>query len=237
MGYSGQLTGQTRTPSGFSGSSFTQSSGSNPYTPSPYLDTQAGNIRTQFNQNLNENTLPGLRDKFVGAGGLGGSRQGIAEGLAAGRSNTGMANAITDLYANDYNNSQNRATQTNIAGMNASVAANGQYLNDQLGRLNSERGFYSTNRGQDLQELGLGAGLLGQANQGFLGQGQGIYGLGQQENMAPWQQLQNYSGLLGPYTQAGATNSGTGTQQYSYNPTMQWIGTLANAAGSFGKLG
>lgn len=204
--------------------------GPSAYTPNPYLEEQVGNITRGFNRNLQEQVLPGLRSKFIGSGGLGGSRQGIAEGLAAARSGEGLSSAITNLYASDYENSQNRSLQGSIAGMNAGLSARNMDLQDQMNRLNSERGFYTSQRGQDLQQLGLAAGLLGQANQGFMGQGQGIYGIGQQEQNAPWQQLQNYSGLLAPYQQAGATNSQG--QQYSYNPTMQYIGGNMQAAAS-----
>ena len=204
------------------------------YTPNPYLEKQAENITRGFNRNLQEQVLPGLRSKFIGSGGLGGSRQGIAEGLAAGRSGEGLSSAITNMYAQDYENSQNRGMQGSIAGMNAGLQARSMDLNNELARLNSERNFYSTNRGQDISQMGLAAGLLQQANQGFLGQGQGIYGLGQLENQAPWQQLQNYAGLIGPFSQAGATNQGA--QSYTYNPTMQWIGTAAQAAGPLASL-
>lgn len=208
--------------------------GSGGYSPNPYLGQQADAIKTSFNRNLSENTLPGLRDKFVGSGGLGGSRQGIAEGLAAARSNEGLANAVTNLYAQDYENSQNRGLQAAIAGNNASLQAQSLGMQNELARLNSDRGFYSTNRGQDLQQLGLAQGLLGAANAGFSGLGQGLYGLGTLEQQAPWQQLQNYNGLLAPYTQAGATN--TGSQSYTYNPTQQWLGTAAQVAGPLAAI-
>lgn len=197
----------------------------------PYLADQAKAITTGFNRNLQETVLPGLRDKFVGSGGLGGSRQGIAEGLAASRSGEGLANAITNMYGNAWEGDQNRAVQYANIGTNAN---NAQMQND-LNRLNSERGFYSTNRGQDLQQMGLAAGLLGQANQGFIGQGQGLYNVGTQEQNAPWQQLAAYSGILAPYQQAGATN--TGTQQYEYNPWMQGLGAATGLAGAAGGLG
>jgi len=220
-------------PTNYGSYNFDFSSGGG-YSPNPYLGEQAQNITRGFNRNLQEQVLPGLRSKFIGSGGLGGSRQGIAEGLAAGRSGEGLSSALTNLYASDYENSQNRNMQGRIAGMNAGIQARGMDLNNELARLNSERNFYSTNRGQDISQLGLAAGLLGQANQGFLGQGQGIYGLGQLENQAPWQQLQNYAGLIGPFSQAGATNQGA--QSYTYNPTMQWAGTAAQAAGPLASI-
>lgn len=216
-------------------SSYNFSFGPSRYEPNPYLDQQAETIRRGFNRNLQETVLPGLRSRFIGSGGLGGSRQGIAEGLAAARSGEGLSSAITNMYAQDYENSQNRGLQGQIAGMNAGLQARSMDLNDQIQRLNSERNFYTSQRGQDLSQLGLAAGLLGQANQGFLNQGQGIYGIGQQEQNAPWQQLQNYSGLLGPYQQAGATN--TQTQQYMYNPWMQGIGLGFQGASALGRLG
>lgn len=230
----GGLTDPVGTNYSPSASSYNFNFGPGRYEPNPYLGQQAENITRGFNRNLQEQVLPGLRSKFIGSGGLGGSRQGIAEGLAAGRSGEGLSSAITNMYAQDYENSQNRGMQGSIAGMNAGLQARSMDLQDQMNRLNSERNFYSTNRGQDISQMGLAAGLLGQANQGFMGQGQGIYGLGLQEQNAPWQQLQNYSGLIGPYTQAGATNQNS--QQYTYNPWMQYIGGNMQAAASMAPM-
>jgi hypothetical protein len=212
--------------SSYSGFSYSQPS----YTPSPYLKEQVENITRGFNRNLSEQVLPQLRNRFIANGGLGGSRQGIAEGLATARSAEGLASAITNLYAQDYENSMNRALQGSIASMNSGLQARNMELQNEMNRLNSERNFYTAQRGQDLSQMALAAGLLGQANQGFLGQGQGIYGLGNIEQQAPWQQAQNYGGLLAPFQQAGATNAQS--QQYYYNPAMQYIGANMQAAAS-----
>jgi hypothetical protein len=209
------------------------------YQQSPYLDQQAKNITTQFNQNLSENMLPGVRDKFIGAGGLGGSRQGIAEGLAIGRSNQGLASALTNMYGTDYENSQNRSLQGQIASMNAATSANSANmanttanrsldLNDALQRLNSERSFYSGNRQMDLTQQGLGQGLLNNANQGYMGQGAGLADLGGQGNADQWRQIQNYMALLNPNVNAGSTQ--TGYTSTTSNPGMQLVGTAMTAA-------
>lgn len=239
----GQYSGQADPMAGLfpssqaSNFSFSQSSPQGNYTPSPYLDQQANAIKTQYGQQFNEQVLPGLRDKFVGAGGLGGSRQGIAEGLAAGRSQQGLAGALANLYGNDYEQSQNRSLQAGIAGNSAAIQGRGMELQYDLGRLNSERGFYSTNRGQDLQQMGLGAGLMGQGNLGLLNQGSGIYGLGQQENQAPWQAIQNYNGILQPGYNLGGSVTQTNPGPNQGQSALGGAASGAAIGSSFGPWG
>lgn len=100
----------------------------------------------------------------------------------------------------------------------------------QLGKQNSMQNFYTANRGQDLQQIGLGASLFNQGNQGFLSQGQGIYGLGSQQQQAPWQVVNNGNAGFGQWSGYGTTtsaNTGGGAQ-----------GMLggALAGGQFGNL-
>lgn len=159
---------------------FTPSVDPQKYTQNPYLTQMGQNLQTQFNDNLMQNTLPAIRGGAVAAGGVGGSRQGIAEGLATGQSNTGAANAITNLYGQDFNNSMNRNLQ--------------QYGMDQnfyLGNQAQNQTFYTQQRGQDLQSIGLGAQLYGN----------GING--------EWSPINNATQAYQPWSGYGSTTTGS----------------------------
>jgi hypothetical protein len=112
------------------------------YQRSPYLDQIAGDITTQSNNNLQRNILPGIRSGAMAAGGLGGSRQGIAEGIAIGDSQRGLSGALGNLFGNDYQSAQGRNLQ--------------QYQGDQsyaLGNRNTDLGYFN---GANQFNLGVG---------------------------------------------------------------------------------
>jgi hypothetical protein len=148
----------------------------------PYLQSQISGLQQQYNNNLTRNVLPAIQSGANAVGGIGGARQGIAQGLAMGDSQAGFANAAANLLGSDYENSQNRALQAYQGDQNNS-----------LGYLNSDRN-YSTQMGN----LGLG---YQQANQGYdlglrnnsLGyfNGQNSYNLGTQANQNSANQIAN----------------------------------------------
>lgn len=74
----------------------------------PYLDQQANAITANLTRNMQENVMPGIRSEALASGQYGGSRQGIAEGLAASRLNQDLAPALTSLYGGAYENAQQR---------------------------------------------------------------------------------------------------------------------------------
>lgn len=79
--------------------------------PNPYLQQNADAITSQANNNLFNYQLPQINSNALAAGGYGGSRQGIAQGLAIGQTNLGIGNALAGLYGNAYENDQNRGLQ------------------------------------------------------------------------------------------------------------------------------
>lgn len=257
------------------------------YQESPYLKQQAEAIRGEANQNLQRNILPSIGSQAIATGGFGGSRQGVVEANALNDVNRASTNAISGLYAQDYQNSMNRQLQQYATDMNAYLTGRGQdqsyalgqgnlnlnaqnsqfnnmlglgnlglnYQNtmqnfglanrnsDQnfalglgnlglgkqnsdnsfmlglgnlgLGAQNANNSFYTAQRGQDLQAAGLGANLYNQGNQGYLGQGQGLYGLGSQQQAAPWNTVNNANAGLGQWSGYGTTtsaNTGGGAQ-------------------------
>jgi hypothetical protein len=80
-----------------------------------------------------------------------------------------------------------------------------------------DQNFYTQQRGQDLQQAGLGANIYNQGNAGNLGIGTGQYSVGEQYQNAPLTALQQYSSTISPYkgingTQAQIDTRGGGIQ-------------------------
>lgn len=243
----------------------------------PYLQNQANAITQQANQNLTQNQLPAINSAAIAAGGYGGSRQGIAQALAIGQTNQGIANSLSSLYGNAYEADQNRALQQQSINNNYTLgqgqlalgqtqAANSYNLglgNLDLGRtqaannyslgqqqnqtqaqsvanqyslgqqqntlqgqqiannyslgmgnlgLNSQvadQNFFTAQRGQDLNALGLGSQLTTNANLGLANQGQQLYQNGLTQQQAPLNVLQQYSNLLQPFTGLNRTTTDT----------------------------
>lgn len=96
------------------------------------LDPQIQNIITQVNRNTGENLLPQIRSGALQTGNYGGSRQGIAEGLALSRAQADIAQGLAPLVGQTYENAQGRmASLANIL--------NEQAVNTATGNVN--RGF------------------------------------------------------------------------------------------------
>ena len=193
----------------------------------PYLDQMGQQVLGQLNENLFRNVLPQINSQAIMAGGFGGSRQGVVQANALRDLNAQGANALTGMRFQDYNNQL--ARQMQLRGIDQGFTTNLGNLS--LGFQNSGQNFYTQQRGQDLQQLGLGASLLGQGTQGLLGQGQGLYGVGQTTQQAPWQVVNNAAGATSPFTGFGNTTTTGGGN----NP---WGGMLggALAGAQFGRL-
>lgn len=80
----------------------------------PYLQAQQDAITGQVNNNLQRNVLPGINRRAMAAGGYGGSRQGIAEGLGIGESSRAIADATANLQGNAYAQDQQIASQQSM---------------------------------------------------------------------------------------------------------------------------
>lgn len=166
----------------------------------PYLSSAQQAITQQVTDNLQRNILPGINSSAQGVGGFGGSRQGVVQANALRDANQQITNGLAGLSFNAYEGDQGRQLQR--YGIDANYS---------LGAMNANNNFYTAQRGQDLTALGLGASLTNQANQGYLNQGQGMYGIGNIYQQAPWGTMGNYNGVMTPYTGYGSTStSGTG---------------------------
>jgi hypothetical protein len=198
--------------------------------PNPFLAQQADEIARRSNLALQED-MNGIRSNSIGIGGLGGSRQGVAQGIATGRAMDSLQGNLANLYGTDYTNQQNRNLQQygqDSSNYNAQRAADLQKYGLDLSQYNTGRAqdlslyginaqaalglngqnnqFYTANRGQDLQQLALGAQLYGMGNTGYLSQGQGVQNLGNAQQTAPYQNLSNYSNILNQFTGFGSQN-------------------------------
>lgn len=225
----------------------------NAYQKNPYLDQMAAGITQQATRNLNENILPGVRSNSIASGGFGGSRQGIAEGLAMGRTNDALTNSLANLYGTDYTNQMNRNLQQygmelqNALGMGQLDAQNrsidNQYslglggLNNQrygidqtynLGMTNAANSRYGTDKQYEVGMAGANASMANAA----ASQAQAA------NNFALGQQQLGMSGLFGlldrqyQYGQ-GAQNTANNMQNTPLNYWQQF-GQGANALGQNG---
>lgn len=208
----------------------------------PYLNQQANAITSQVTNNLQRNILPGINSGAMAAGGYGGSRQGIVQANAIGQTNQDLSNALANLRGNAYQfDQQNQTTRDlgfgNLALQNRSLDVQNQTQRDLgLGNLALQNrsldvqnqtqrelglgNLYTQNRSLDQSGLRLGADLYSQANQGYLGQGQGIYNVGNTMQQAPWYATQQALQGMSPFSGLG----GTTTSQQGMNPIANGLG-------------
>jgi hypothetical protein len=189
------------------------------YTPNPFLPQMADAMTNQVTQNLNRNIMPGIRSAATATGGYGGSRQGVVESNAINDANQGLSNALAGMYMGDYNSQMGRNLQQygmdqgynlGLGNLGLGFQNSGQNFDLGMGQLglgfqNSNQNFFTQQRGQDLQQTGLGASIYQMGTQGMLGQGQGMYNLGLTAQQAPWQTLQGFTSTSQPYTGYGST--------------------------------
>ena len=195
--------------------------------PNPYLQDQAGQISRNLTQNWQENLLPSINSGAMMAGGFGGSRQGIAQGLGLGRTQQAIGDAQTNLYAQGYNTDQQiqaqKDMQSNALSAQQAIASM-QNDTNRFGLQNSynlglgglglqdkslDNNFYTTNRGLDLSQYSLGANLMNQGNLGLTNQGTQLYQSGLTQQQQPWATLGQYAGTLSPFTGLNQSQSQT----------------------------
>lgn len=186
--------------------------------PNPYIQQQADALQQQSNQNLAQNVMPGIRSGALANGQYGGSRQAIAEGIAAGNAQAGVNAAQANLFSNGYATDQASQTQRMLGFGNLGLGFYnaGNSYNLGMGQLANNataqnQQFYTQQRGQDLQQYQLGSNLFGGGVSGQLGVGSGQYGVGQQGYQAPLTALQNYANMLSPFSGLGGSQVTSGS--------------------------
>jgi hypothetical protein len=140
----------------------------------PGVDPMMGVYAKQLGQNFNEQIMPGLQSEAMVGGNRGGSRSGIAQGLAGAR----MGQQLQDFGAQLYGQNQDRALQ---------AAQGGGNLQNTIAQI---YGQGATNAGNIAQGYQQGGQLSGQI-------GEGYQNLGQFGMSLPWYNLQQQRGLLG----------------------------------------
>lgn len=194
--------------------------------------------QTSATNNLQRNVLPGIRSGAIGAGGYGGTRQGIAEGNAIGDYGTALSNAnlqlglansanTTGAQANSYEQGQNRALsalqglsaqQYGVAGQNASLnqaaSANNQQAQQSANALNSSNQATGTSLSQ---------GLLNSA-----------YGYANNNQNYATNQLGASAGILGQF--AGQNGTTTSSNPYYENKAGNILGSATAGLGLYNQL-
>jgi len=147
----------------------------------PFLQQQIGQLGEDVTRQF-ERGLAATNAQAVGAGQLGGGRQGVAQGLLGESATRQFAQGATALRSQDIGR-QLQASQSLLGAQGAAGQA--------LGGLGQQQGL--GNQQAQLQGL-LGQGQLGL---GGLGQLQGQFNLGLSPFEAQFSPLQNFAGILG----------------------------------------
>jgi hypothetical protein len=130
-------------------------------TQNPQLDAMVNAAQTRTAQNFNEQVMPQISTNALANNAYGGSRQGIAEGLAADRLQQQMGDIATGMYGQAYESGQNRALQggSTQAGLNTNVnlANSAQDLQGQLA--NQQLQQYAVGQAGNFLTTGTGMGL------------------------------------------------------------------------------
>ncbi len=216
----------------------------------PYLQDASNAITNQVNTNLQTQILPGINSGAMMAGGYGGSRQGVAQGLAINGANQAIANGLANLNLGAYNTDQQiaaqKAMQAAALSSQESIAKQQTDLQRTLGLGNLGLGYYNadTSRG-----LGYGQLALQGDQQNFNNQLSGAnFNLNAMNALQQWnnlglgwanQQQQTPIQNLTQLSNIGASiggQGGTASTPYQGNP---WLGALGGAqlgGNIFGKL-
>lgn len=132
-----------------------------PYSPNAqnqYLGSSVQAGLDQITNNLTRNILPSVGSGAMSAGQYGGSRQGIAEGLALSDANKQATDYVNQMYSNNFNQIQDRglnAATTGINAQNYAMGLGGQLISqgdqNQLNALGqtgllSDQGFSNINK-------------------------------------------------------------------------------------------
>lgn len=148
-----------------------------------------------INDQLTRNWLPQIRSGAIGAGQYGGSRQGIAEGLAMGEASKALANSAAQTQLGAYE----QAVRQQAAGAGAYPSA----LSMGFAPGSMLQGFGDTLQGMDAQSISENAARFGWPY------------------TEPWQRLNQYVGAVGGIPLGGAGQSTT----QSSGGGNDWLGT------------
>ena len=134
----------------------------------PYVDELVQRVLAANTQSLQQGVLPQIANQSQLEGGYGGSRQGVAEGLAL----QGLADANARTAAGIYSDQYNQDLSRQLQAANLASGLQAQSSNAELSRQAGDRGFGLNAAGLNLQGQGLGlnAGIADRSYQNALAQ-------------------------------------------------------------------
>jgi hypothetical protein len=206
------------------------------------LDPVVNSALRRLSDNFNEQVVPNIGGSANVSGQYGGSRHGIAEGLAAKGLAQSMGDTSAAMYNSAYNNAQNLmgnaagqlggfatsiannnaslATQTNIANANAQNAMSQFNANAQnaMSQFNANLGLH--NNAQRLSQMNSAADWLNTSNNMQNTAIKNSLDLANYKNTYANDALNNYTGTIGKFAGMG----GTASQPYYTNPTNNLLG-------------
>lgn len=209
------------------------------------LDPVVNTAMRRMGENFNEQVMPGINQGAVAVGQYGGSRQGIAQGLAA----KGLAYSMGDTASNMYNQAYQQAQQNmygtanNMAGLGMSNATNNANRDFQSQSRNADISL--ANNSQAMQEaqqriqnrlLGLQTMQGGNAlNDQAYNQLMGLYNAPNDYN---WNNLNRYASIIQPGAGLGGTTTSSSSGGGNTGASLMG-GALAGAqlGGLFGSAG
>ncbi|MDE2468301.1 MAG: hypothetical protein KGL35_06055 [Bradyrhizobium sp.] len=191
------------------------------------IGNEANAMYGQATQNLMQQVMPQLNEQAIGAGGYGGSRQGIAQGLALSNMQQNLAPSIAGLYNNANQTAQGLqgSTANNMAGLGTNMAEanaannlSAQNMNANIGLANNAQALQANQQKVANMLAGgqLSSNALNQGNQAL----QTGMSLTQAPNQYNWQNLGDYNSVINgtaglggsqtsPYFQNSAANLGS----------------------------
>lgn len=98
------------------------------YAQNPYTAMMASAMGQNVGDMLSRSALPAINNNAVATGGVGGSRQGVAQGLAIGEATKGLTQGLGNLYSTQWNNDQNLGLQGDALNLNV-YNANQNWMN------------------------------------------------------------------------------------------------------------
>lgn len=191
----------------------------------PFLSQVAEGALRSSNNNFNRNILPGIGDEASAAGQVGGTRQGIAQGIAAGDQAASSNDIIGRLFAQSFdqqNADRNSAigTVTNAQGQNAQLGLQTNQLNEAIRAAIMGEGLTASGQAGQLTQSAAQTGQAGQiagantaANLLTQGQSLGTDAMIKNASLLPALQGSNLQ-------QAGFAND-LGVQQYGFDQAQQ----------------
>jgi hypothetical protein len=186
----------------------------------PYVQAQLGQNAKAVNTQLAEQWLPQIRGSAQAVNALGSSRQGLAEGVAAGKAADALAQANASTMLGAYGQG--------LGAQQTALGYTGQHLANQLAPANVY-GQAGMARGQAGGMFGGASDYQNQAAQNLLGYGRNVEGYQQQalqDQMArwqfaqqePWTRMGNVGGFAQMFDPLGVQTGGGSSVSMQGNP-------------------